>query len=353
MKKFLILIISILLIFTTVFAIGCKGAKDDFNENVDIAHDDLGVKPDAQATEGITSIDANEIKATSQELSNSTEVKQTAAYLFNLANDNLETVNYYANYASGSGVASITNLKMAGSMQVREVRIKDGKSMYMVTMGRVVEGYKTGSTNENIDWITSACRMLLDYGNRKYTPDGQTFYLQSGKSGALTEKALDNFYTENPFIDWSKCDKVKQVTNEQFMKEEFYRNHYAETSSALITADTIESAKVIYNEEKGLYELEIKVDVTTNALELATASTRKSASSDDIEFKYQTIKCEIWDCGLFRMYSTADSWEGSIKAAIFTLNGYSENTWEKYFTYNKQNAPAYQIPAESELSWAK
>lgn len=349
MKKILLLIVSITLILTAVFATGCDGKKEEFNNEFNIDHDDLGLKPDSNAQTGITILDPSMVKATSTELSSDAAVKETACYIFNLANDNLAKVAYYANYAQGSGTATITNMKMSGSMQVREVRIKDGAAMYMVTMGRVVDGFNT-ETGKSESFITGLCRNLLDYGNRKYTPDGQTFYLQSGKSKALVENSLDNFYTENPFIDWNKAGKIEKIGVNDFMKKEYYRSHYAETNSSVIIPDNITDAKVVYSEDKGLYEIEITVDVTTDALKLATESTRNSANSSDISFRYQTIKCEIWDCGLFRMYHTSDSWAGSL---LDLISGYSENTWTKYFTYNKQNAPAYQIPAESELSWAK
>ena len=355
-KKMLLALISIVLVCTVVFFMACDGESDTFDENINLSHDDLGVAPNAEAIKGIDAPDASKLNATSSELSEDAAVKEAATYLFNLANDNLSKVNYYANYAYGSGVASVTSMNMSGSMQVREVRIKDGSAMYMETMGRVVNGYKNDTPDKNDSTILGLCRELLDYGNRKYTPDGSTFYVQEGKSKCLLSGVIDNFYTDTAYIDWDKCSKVRSMSKSDFMKEDYYNKSYVEVTSATINPSTIKNASIVHN-DAGYYEIEITVDVTTDALKLSTESTRESANSDDIAYRYQTIKCQIWDCGLFRTYETYDSWEGSLGISTspilswIKLNGYSENEWHKTFTYNKENAPDYQIP--DSVSWAK
>lgn len=346
-KRLLFAIISVVLILTTVFFIACDGETENFNENIDLNHDDLGVAPNAEAQKGIDKPDASKLTATSATLSEDEAVKEAATYLFNIANDNLAKVSYYADYAYGSGIATVTNLDMSGSMQVREVRIKDGAAMYMETLGRVINGYKTETPEVNDSKILGTCRLVLDYGNRKYTPDGQTFYLQNGKSKCLLPNSVDNFYTDNAYIDWDKCSKVKSFSLSEFMAEDFYNKSYVETTNATIIPEYITNASIVHN-DAGYYEIEITVDVTTDALKLSTESTRNSAGSNDIVYRYQTIKCQIWDCGLFRKYETYDSWAGSL---INILNGYSTNEWHKTFTYNKENAPLYQIPEDT--SWAK
>lgn len=348
-KKLFLAIISIVLILSTVFFIACDGKAENVENDHSTNHDDLEVTPNAAAQTGIDKPDASKLTASSSSLSEDAAVKEAATYLFNLANDNLSKVSYYANYAYGSGIASVTTLKMSGSMEVREVRIKDGAAMYMVTMGRVVNGYNNSTPDKTNTAVLGACRLLLDYGNRKFTPDGQTFYLQKGGSSSLLENSLNNFYTDVPYIDWDKCDS-KSMSVEDFMKEDYYNKSYVETSNATITPDTIVNASIVHN-DAGYYEIEITVDITTDALELATASTRNSASSEDIVYSHQTIKCQIWDCGLFKKYETFDGWEGSFGAGIFKLGGSSTNEWHKSFTYNKENAPLYQIP--SDTSWAK
>lgn len=346
-KKLLFAIISIMLICSTLIFIACDGKVDNVDKDQDLTHDDLGVAPKASSIAGIDAPDTSKLTATSAELSENADVKAAATYLFNLANDNLSKVSYYADFAYGSGIATVTNLKMSGSMQVREVRIKDGAAMYMVTLGRVINGYKTETPEVNDSTILSLCRGLLDYGNRKYTPDGQTFYVQKGGTSCLLEGSVDNFFTDNAYINWDKCKKVKSMSVSDFMKEDYYKDSYVETTNGTIIPENIVNASFVHN-EAGYYEIEITVDVTTDALELSTESTRNSANSSDIAYRYQTIKCQIWDCGLFRLYETYDSWSGSL---LNLLNGYSENQWHKYFTYNKANAPLYQIP--SDTSWAK
>lgn len=332
-------VLAVLVTLSLCFA-GCNGDPIENITPVEFNHDDLGVAPGEAALEGTDRIDQSKILATSAEKTSDEDVKATAAYLFNLANNNLGKVDWYANKATGDGTATIDmGAKASGDMEVREIRIKDGDAMYMETMGQVVDGRMNNGSSA--DWIISLCRGILDYGNRKYTPDGETFYLQSGGTGVLNESSLDNFYTDEPYIDWSKCDKVETVSTEQFMEQEYYRNHYAETNSSIIEARTLTEASVTHNDDYGFYEIVMVVDVTTDALDLATASTRKSASSDDIVFVYQTITCQVWDCGLFRTYVTDDSWAGTLAGA---LGGSSVNHWEKYFTYNKENAPGMQIP---------
>ena len=352
-RKFLALaaqivaVLAILVTFSLCF-VGCNGDVDPDAPPVDFNHDDLGRVPEEASIQGVTAVDSAQVTATSAELSTDEAVKATASYLFNLANANLEKVDYYANYAVGGGTANVVNLKMAGDMKVREVRIKDGAAMYMVTLGRVTNGYKTGESSESVSWIIGICRGILDYGNRKYTPDGKTMYVQEGGTSSLTETSVANFYTDQPYINWDKCGKVKSESIEDFMKNEYYRNHYFETNSSLINAKNLVNASVVRDDELGCYNIEMTVDVNSNALELATESTRESAGSNDIVFAYQTIKCQVWDCGLFRTYETSDSWEGTM-AGI--LEGNTSNEWTKYFTYNKANAPGLQIPTD--MTWYK
>lgn len=352
-RKFLALavqivaVIAILVTFSLCF-VGCNGDVDPDAPPVDFNHDDLGRVPEEASIQGVTAVDSAQVTATSAELSPDEAVKATASYLFNLANANLEKVDYYANYAVGGGTANVVNLKMAGDMKVREVRIKDGAAMYMVTLGRVTNGYKTGESSDSVSWIIGICREILDYGNRKYTPDGKTMYVQEGGTSCLTETSVANFYTDQPYINWDKCGKVKSESIEDFMKNEYYRNHYFETNSSLINANNLVNASVVRDDELGCYNIEMTVDVNSNALELATESTRESAGSNDIVFAYQTIKCQVWDCGLFRTYETSDSWEGTM-AGI--LEGNTSNEWTKYFTYNKANAPGLQIPTD--MTWYK
>lgn len=355
-KRLLLAVISTILIIATVFIIACDGKTENVDENQNLTHDDLGVAPNEAAQAGIDKPDASKLTATSATLSEDAAVKEAATYLFNIANDNLSKVAYYANYAYGSGIASVTSMGMSGSMQVREVRIKDGAAMYMETMGRVVNGYKNETPQKNDSTILGLCRELLDYGNRKFTPDGQTFYVQDGKTGSLLESALDNFYTDKSYINWDKCNKVRSMSVQDFMKEDYYKDSYVETSNGVIIPENITNASIVHN-DAGYYEIEITVDVSTDALKLSTESTRESANSKDIVYLYQTIKCQIWDCGLFRLYETYDSWSGSLGVSTspllswIKLQGYSENQWHKYFTYNKENAPLYQIPADS--GWAQ
>ena len=341
----IVAVLAVLVTLSLCFA-GC-GTPDPDAPPVDFNHDDLGRQPEAAYIEGVTAVDSAQVAATSAELSTDSAVKATAAYLFNLANDNLENVEYYANYAVGGGTANVTSLNMAGDMNVREVRIKDGAAMYMVTLGRVTDGYKTGSSNSSVGLIIDLCRGILDYGNRRYTPDGKTMYIQEGGTSCLDELSVANFFTDKPYINWDKCDDVRSESIEDFMKNEYYRNHYFETNSSKIVAENLVDASVVRNDELGCYEIKMTVDVNSDALELATESTRESAGSDDIVFVYQTIKCEVWDCGLFRTYETDDSWSGTMGAGL--LEGSSKNYWTKYFTYNKDNAPGLQIPAD--MTW--
>ena len=100
-KKMLLALISIVLVCTVVFFMACDGESDTFDENINLSHDDLGVAPNAEAIKGIDAPDASKLNVTSSELSEDAAVKEAATYLFNLANDNLSKVNYYANYAYG------------------------------------------------------------------------------------------------------------------------------------------------------------------------------------------------------------------------------------------------------------
>ena len=309
--------------------------------------DGLGTAPADEAPEGTDRIDASSVDSFSDSLSEDVNVIEDATYLFNIANQNLGKVDFYVSFAAGGGTANITSVGMGGSMEVREIRVIDGDSMYMESMGQVVQGYMMSNPDVSNVTIENVCKGILEYGNRKYTPDGQTFYLQEGGSYVLGTESLSSFL-EGTGIDWTKSDPVRTESVDEFMTNEFYRYSYVEASSNIINTDTILKASLVHNEAEGYYEIQLVVDINSNALELSTASTRDSAGSDDIVYTHQTITCHVWENGLMRYFNTEDGWKGTLAGF---LSGESNNTWEKYFSYNREDVSVIVTPTD--LSWAK
>ena len=91
--------------------------------------DGLGTAPADEAPEGTDRIDASSVDSFSDSLSEDVNVIEDATYLFNIANQNLGKVDFYVSFAAGGGTANITSVGMGGSMEVREIRVKDGGSM--------------------------------------------------------------------------------------------------------------------------------------------------------------------------------------------------------------------------------
>ena len=342
MKRKVLVIISILLVgIISVIAIGCKEPLDVATD-YDISFDDLGVKASASVAESVTSVDESKIKKlneTNDELSEDRDVLETISYLYNLANENLMAIDYYASIAFGKAQVLIGD-NLDSYAYSREYIVKDANVWFF-------QNYTYDPT------ATAIVKNIMESSEERYTNNkGATIYKRHGGSDSLKDSCIEDFLTENSPIDYSKMAKSgkkhapKIYTEETYNEFRHVRIRYDEIDNALINADTLVNGKVTYDSEKELYTLEFNVNVSNDCEALEKGRQNLSAAGGTsvyYEKQHQIIK--IWKDGLFCSYHTDNLWRGKFGPFLYG----SANDYQKWFTYNKANVTKLVVPKDT--SW--
>ena len=345
MKTKFLIVITVLLIGVILFsAFGCSKKKDVYSTDYDTDFDDLGVAPIASALSSTQSVDSSKIlilNDESDELSNDSNVLKTISYLYNLANENLMEIDYYASVAFGK--ADVLIGKDVNSYAYsREYIVKDGNEWFF--------------QNYTYDPTASALvKEVMESSEERYTSDkGATIYKRHGGSASLEDTCIEDFLTKKSPIKYDKMAKSGQkhapkvYTEEGYNKFKNVRIRYDEIDNALINDETLVDGKVTYDEAKGLYTIEFNVDTSNKSEALEKGRKNLSAAGGtSVYYEKQHQVITIWDSGLFCSYHTDNLWRGKFGLVLYG----SANDYQKWFTYNKDNVKKLVIPKDT--SWTQ
>lgn len=351
MKKFLCFIV-LLTVIVSVFAFsGCT--KPANRAEVDLTFDGLGTKPSDEVAATVQGIDKSKITLSS-ETTTDKAVLESIRYLLKLSNQNNIDIDFYAAAAYGTGDAYIPSVKIVGSMDTREWRLYDNGEYFFDSYGLIVDGYKKnddGSKGSVPSGILSALSMVLNFTERVYSPDSQTFYkAKDGKSSVDT-------FSKYPSLDaiTYKKPEIQKSSLEQYIKENYYRNSFKDyITDDLDYEEAITEGSLTYDAEKGLYTIKCEINCTNEiALDLSIKSMKESAGTDIFKYARKSLTIEIWDCGLIRKYINENKWEATLLPTSFKLKGSSENYYEQIFAYNKDAIEKMVIPEDVKTTWTK
>ncbi len=345
MKKIRIIAVCILVALTCMIALaGCNNESSSAN-SITTDYDDIMVVPTATASQGAVAVDVAKV-AVSADKTNDAAVLESAAYLYQLANENAHKVAFSASVSEGRGFADVIYkevIQLRGDMEVREYNCNVGTTKFYEGYGYVMTG-KDLKTNKESN-LLGTVRILLNYADRTYSPDGTVFYKQN--KGGLDNDSVANFAPgEGGYIDWESASKGTKYSAQQWVAsgEGKINKHYQDIDNANILAEYVQEASITHNDQEGYYEVFIKVDPTSAALNLGREGLRKSTGSKDLDYVFHEVTMQIWDCGLMRYYYTYNSWEATIKF----FHGTSKNQYYRYFTYNQDNVSKLSV---TDLTW--
>ncbi len=345
MKKIRIIAVCILVALTCIIPLaGCNNDSSSANA-INTDYDDIMVAPTATASQGAVAVDSDKV-AISADKTTDTAVLESASYLYQLANENVHKVAFSASVSEGRGFADVVYegaLDLRGDMEVREYNCNVGATKFYEGYGYVMTGTDKKSGKESS--LLGVVRGLLNYADRTYSPDGTVFYKQN--KGGLDNNSVANFTPgEGGYINWDKAGKGKKYNDKQWVSsgEGKINKHYQDIDNANILAEYIQEASITHNDQEGYYEVFIKVDPKSDALNLGREGLRKSTGSSDLDYVFHEVTMQIWDCGLMRYYHTYNSWE----ATIVLFHGTSKNKYYRYFTYNQDNVSKLSV---TDLSW--
>ena len=354
MKKFFVTLILVITLLSVLLLSGCNGGAD--TADVDLDFDSLGSKPNAQAIAKATPIDPTNFKFSSEETTDPDVIASIRSIIL-IANQNNVECDFYAAAAYGTGEAKIKlgGQNIVGSMDTREWRLFDNGEYFFDSYGLVVGGHtikEDGSTGKVADTLISALSSVLNFTERVYSPDSQTFYMS--KKGKSDNKTL----TRYPSLDAVNYKKPasKKYTYENYVKENFYRNDFREFSSDDFDEDLnpITSGILTYDSENGIYYLECEINCEDESvLDLSIQSMKQSAGTDIFKYAKKRLKIQVWECGLIKNYINENVWEATLLPTSLKLKGSSENFYEQRFTYNKEDISVMIVPEEIKQAMMK
>lgn len=345
MKK-IITVITIVLIMIGVLAFaGCQDPAE--RAEVDLTFDGLGSKPCDEVALQAKPVDKSKITL-SEETTTDKSVIESIRYLLKLSNQNNIDIDFYAAAAYGTGEAYIPSVNnMVGSMDTREWRIYDHGEYFFDSYGLVVEGYTRkddGSKGSVPNGIVGLISNVLNFTERVYSPDSQTFYkIKDGKS------TVDSFkkYPSLDAITYKRPD-VNATSVEDYIKENFYRNSFKDyITDDLDYEEAITEGSITYDEAQGIYTIKCEINCTNEtALDLSIQSMKKSSGTDIFKYARKSLTVEIWECGLIRKYVNSNTWEATLLPTSLKLEGSSDNYYEQWFTYNEDEIEVMVVPED-------
>lgn len=352
-RKLILLLLITTILFTSVF-IGCKKIEE-IHYNYDVSFDDLVKDAPDEVKNSITQVDKTKIRL-SDELTQDREVLESVSYLYNLANQNLMNMDYYACVAYGHSIVVFSG-NDSGYADSREYIVKDKDEWF----------YQNFAKTDTKTFATFA-----DSAEERYSNDGgKTIYKRHGGTKAVNEESFNNFLTDTPAILYDKMAKEgekhapKIYTEETYNEFKHVRVSYDEIDNALIYAgpyskiknsikyfplekdpqddwySTLTQASCKYDATNKLYTIEFDVDISNDSEALENGRRNLSASGLDTEYKSQHQTITIWESGLFCYYHTVNYWSAGIYG--------SKNDYNKFFTYNKAAVTKMVIPQDT--SW--
>lgn len=162
--------------------------------------------------------------------------------------------------------------------------------------------------------LASAFSKDMIFGRRSYYKLGMT---------DLIEQTVPNasMGANKPYSDWSKKPVVANSNPPYFhpSQELLY-----ERTNIVIRPETILSASVDYDATKGIYIVEMELDVNNPLTTSKTIDNLRKGAGDKAIYTSIHEYMEIWDNGYFKYFLSMDKWEaGSIKATLPYQTAYS------------------------------
>ena len=321
-KKLLIIIAIVLVVAVSVTLIFILKPKEPTPERGEFDYRNYNRRYD-NVSFTVTPIDA--------EIAGGNDVA-AVLHLLSVANSNVIAANYLASASTGDGSAGSSLLDMNGTLEFGDIYIRDNGAFYSQSVARITEA----TSSSPIDLLGFA-QALLDQADRKYSADGETFYVQKvkGMSGE-SRMILDYPYGSAEFSEGA----VEQFTLEQYKEEEYVKEYYNELSNFVFAEDTILPDNVVITYVDGLYTCNFEVNLVDiaardKATEFSRANMREASDSDDLQYVLYKVTIEIYDNGLIKKYTKEESWEATLNLPLgLSPHGSSHSITSVFYSWD-------------------
>ena len=332
-----IIIIAIVIVFTASILSSCKPADEDIDRgafeyrNYGIRYDDVGFER--------TPID--------MEIAQGEDDIEAILHILDVIEANLIAADYLASASVGGGSASSSMFDMRGSLDFADIYCRDNGAFYSQSIARVTEASSSVS-----DSILGAAQ-AMGQADRKYSADGETFYVQKVKGNKANAKMIRDY----PFgtSTFNKGD-LEKLSLSKYKEKEYIRSDYRELTNFVINRDTIKADTAEISYEEGMFTLYFEIDLENKeardtATEYARANMREASSSNDLEYAIYNVTIEVYDNGLIRKYTKEESWEATLKILFWSPHGASLSETSVYYSWDPADC---SFSANGiDVSWAK
>lgn len=324
MKK----LITALTVVMMICMIGCLAiACDDGEYNVTEAEgvpnvlQDYEVAPEASVAESVHTAILPIIN--DDTLSTAEKIQQ----IMNAAEYNESFVNRYTYFNYTKGTTTIKD--KSGTLIYQRLRKQNSNSKDDMTLKLPV--------NHNFG---SAEVMFVRSAALRYNPPGNTYYRMQadgecikydGETGLLS---VDN-------ADWKKHSQFGSsgtISPGEHNLEDAKKTCANWNCEGIVVADSAKIEKKTTDNGDVYYELTFEIDKdVANADSTTIARLEQDNSGKNMSVNYIKAKVQVWECGLLKYYTTDESWNGKIGAAIIWYEGSAQSVSNVFYSYSERD----------------
>lgn len=339
MRKVFIKLLTVMLVAVISVAMlsSCK-PKDETMLRDDFVYRNYGMRYD-DVTFNRTSIDptiaaGNDINA--------------ILHFLEVIDANLIAANYLASASTGGGTASSSLFSMEGALEFGDIYVRENGAFYSQSVARVTRADSTSPVN-----LLSLAQALLDQADRKYSADGQTFYVQKVNGNRAVARMIEDYpYGSAAF----SAGKLEVLELNEYKEAQYVKNTVGELSHFVFAEDTILHDTINIQYANGLYEFTFDVNLEDEAArekatEFARANMREASSSDDLEYGLFRVTIEMYDNGLIAKYTKEESWLATLSVGPLSPNGASHSSTSIYYSWDP--ADCTFAVNNIDISWAQ
>lgn len=324
MKK----LITALTVVMMICMIGCLAiACDDGEYNVTEAEgvpnvlQDYKVAPEASVAESVHTAILPIIN--DDTLSTAEKIQQ----IMNAAEYNESFVNRYTYFNYTKGTTTIKD--KSGTLIYQRLRKQNSNSKDDMTLKLPV--------NHNFG---SAEVMFVRSAALRYNPPGNTYYrMQADGECIKYDEKTGLLSVDN--ADWKKHSQFGSsgtISPGEHNLEDAKKTCANWNCEGIVVADSAKIEKKTTDNGDVYYELTFEIDKdVANADETTISRLEQDNSGKNMSVNYIKAKVQVWECGLLKYYTTDESWNGKIGAAIIWYEGSAQSVSNVFYSYSERD----------------
>lgn len=324
MKKIITLITILTLIGSVgLLAVACDDGEYNVNEFEGIPNvlQDYEVAPDESVAASVHTAILPIINDTT--LSDAEKIQQ----IMNAAEYNESFVNRYTYFNYTKGTTTIKD--KSGTLIYQRLRKQNANAKDDMTL-KLPVNHNFGSTEV----------MFVRNAALRYNPAGNTYYRMEADGKDIKYDEESGLLS----VDNSAWKKHSQFGSEGTISPGLHNLEDAKKTCAnwsckdIVSADSAKIEKKTTKNGDVYYELTFEIDKdVANADSTTIARLEQDNSGKNMSVNYIKAKVQIWECGLLKYYSTDESWNGKIGAAIIWYTGSAESVSNVFYSYSERD----------------